>query len=223
VKVNEAIDAMYEVFGVPNNASAPPIMQRRILNDLNSAMQLLWSKGHRLLDYYTRSEETVTITANNKETLLSDNIQSVLGPVRRTTDNMMLRPIKSRGEYENYSSIYAGSITALAGAPPQAYFVDQNRGTAPDATSLSILVVPVPIVNTQITLEVSLRAPAYTTTDYTNQTQIPIPHNYAETLLLPIARYLACSSLFFADKSKQREPLLKAEYDRALQTLVESA
>ena len=223
MKVNEAIDAMYEVFGVPNNASAPPIMQRRILNDLNSAMQLLWSKGHRLLDFYTRSEETATITANQKETVLSDNIQSVLGPVRRVTDGMLLRPIRTRGEYDNYASIYAGSITALTGAPPQAYFVDQNRGNPPDATALSILVVPVPTVNTLITLEVSLRAPAYTSTDYTNQTQIPIPHNYAETLLLPIARYLACSSLFFADKSKQREPLLKAEYDRALQTLVESA
>lgn len=223
MKVNEAIDAMYEVFGVPNNASAPPIMQRRIFNDLNSAMQLLWSKGHRLLDFYTRSEEAVTIAPNQKETLLSDNIQSVLGPVRRVTDGMLLRPIRTRGEYDNYASIYAGSITALTGAPPQAYFIDQNRGTAPDATSLSILVVPVPIISTQLTLEVSLRAPTYAAADYTNQTQIPIPHNYAETLLLPIARYLACSSLFFADKSKQREPLLKAEYDRALQTLVESA
>lgn len=222
MKVNEAIDSMYEVFGIPNNASAPDIMRRRIFNDLNSAMQLLWTKGHRLLDYYTRGEETITVTANQKETLLSDNIQSVLGPVRRA-DGMLLRPIRTRGEYDNYASIYAGSITALAGAPPQAYFIDQNRGTAPDATSLSIFVVPVPTVNTTLTLEVSLRAPAFTTADYTNQTQIPIPHNYAETLLLPIARYLVCSSLFFADKSKQREPLLKAEYDRALQTLSEAA
>lgn len=222
MKVNEAIDSMYEVFGIPNNASAPDIMRRRIFNDLNSAMQLLWTKGHRLLDYYTRGEETITVTANQKETLLSDNIQSVLGPVRRA-DGMLLRPIRTRGEYDNYASIYAGSITALAGAPPQAYFIDQNRGSAPDATSISIFVVPVPTVNTTLTLEVSLRAPAFTTADYTNQTQIPIPHNYAETLLLPIARYLVCSSLFFADKSKQREPLLKAEYDRALQTLSEAA
>jgi hypothetical protein len=222
MKVNEAIDSMYEVFGIPNNASAPDIMRRRIFNDLNSAMQLLWTKGHRLLDYYTRSEEAVTIQAGQKETLLGDNIQSVLGPVRRA-DGMLLRPIRTRGEYDNYASIYAGSITALQGAPPQAYFIDQNRGTAPDATALSIFVVPVPTVATPLTLEVSLRAPAFTTTDYTNQTQIPIPHNYAETLLLPIARYLVCSSLFFADKSKQREPLLKAEYDRALQTLTEAA
>jgi hypothetical protein len=222
MKVNEAIDSMYEVFGIPNNASAPDIMRRRIFNDLNSAMQLLWTKGHRLLDYYTRGEETITVTANQKETLLSDNIQSVLGPVRRA-DGMLLRPIRTRGEYDNYASIYAGSITTLAGAPPQAYFIDQNRGSAPDATSISIFVVPVPTVNTTLTLEVSLRAPAFTTADYTNQTQIPIPHNYAETLLLPIARYLVCSSLFFADKSKQREPLLKAEYDRALQTLSEAA
>lgn len=222
MKVNEAIDSMYEVFGIPNNASAPDIMRRRIFNDLNSAMQLLWTKGHRLLDYYTRSEESVTIQADQKETILNDNIQSVLGPVRRA-DGMLLRPIRTRGEYDNYASIYAGSITALQGAPPQAYFIDQNRGTAPDATALSIFVVPVPTVNTPLTLEVSLRAPSFTTTDYTNQTQIPIPHNYAETLLLPIARYLVCSSLFFADKTKQREPLLKAEYDRALQTLSEAA
>ncbi|NBO26621.1 MAG: hypothetical protein EBU96_07515 [Actinobacteria bacterium] len=223
MKVNEAIDSMYEVFGIPNNASAPDIMRRRIFNDLNSAMQLLWTKGHRLLDYYTRSEELVTIPSNNKSVGLSDSIQSVLGPVKRVSDGMLLRPIRTRGEYDNYSGIYAGSITALQGAPPHAYFIDQNRGTAPDATSLSIFVVPVPVVNTQISLEVSLRAPSYSLSDYTAQTQIPIPHNYAETLLLPIARYLVCSSLFFADKTKQREPLLKAEYDRALQTLSEAA
>lgn len=222
MKVNEAIDAMYEVFGVPNNASAPPIMQRRIFNDLNSAMQLLWTKGHRLLDYYTRGEVTVTIQANSKSQALSDSVQSVIGPVRRATDNMMLRPIKSRGEYENYASIYAGSLTQLAGSPPQAYFIEASRNVAPDATSISIFVVPVPTVNTDLKVAVSLNAPAFTQTDYTNHTEIPIPHNYAETLLLPVARYLTCSSLFFADKSKQREPLLKAEYDRALQTLVES-
>jgi len=222
VKVNEAIDSMYEVFGIPNNAAAPDIMRRRIFNDLNSAMQLLWTKGHRLLDYYTRSEESVTIPPNQKETPLNESIQSVLGPVRRV-DGMLLRPIKTRGEYDNYASIYAGSITALAGAPPQAYYIDQSRGTAPDAASLSIFVIPVPTVSTVLALEASLRAPAFTTADYTAQTQIPIPHNYAETLLLPIARYLVCSSLFFADKSKQREPLLKAEYDRAMQTLSEAA
>ena len=69
-----------------------------------------------------------------------------------------------------------------------------------------------------------MRAPAFTVNDYSASpsTAIPMPHNYAETLLLPIARYLSSSSLFFADKSKQREPLLKAEYDRALKTLEEA-
>jgi hypothetical protein len=85
-----------------------------------------------------------------------------------------------------------------------------------------MFVVPSPTTNTSLSIEVSLKAPAFTTADYASSTAIPIPHNYAETLLLPIARYLSSSSLFFADKSKQREPLLKAEYDRALKTLEEA-
>jgi hypothetical protein len=222
MKVNEAIDAMYEVFGVPNNASAPPIMQRRIFNDLNSALQLMWTKGHRFLDYYTRSEVTLTIASNTKSQSFSDSVQSVIGPVRRASDNMMLRPITSRGEYENFSGIYAGSLTQMVGAPPQAYFVEATRNTGADATTLSMFVIPVPTTSTDLKVGVSLNAPSFTATDYTNQVVIPIPHSYAETLLLPIARYLTCSSLFFADKAKQREPLLKAEYDRALQTLVEA-
>lgn len=221
--VTQAIDSIYEVFGIPNNASAPDIMRRRIFNDLNSALQLIWSKGHRLLDYYTRRTISATITANTNSVVLSDSVEAVLGPVRRP-DGVGLRPIRTQGEYDSFASIYAGSLTALTGAPPQAYFADQERPDpdSSDSTKITMYVVPSPTINTALSVEVSIKAPAFTTSDYTSQSLIPIPHNYAETLLLPIARYLSSSSLFFADKSKQREPLLKAEYDRALKTLEEA-
>lgn len=224
MNVTQAIDAIYEVFGIPNNASAPEIMRRRIFNDLNSALQLIWAKGHRLLDYYTRQTITATITSNSNNVVLNDSVSAVLGPVNRVSDGVGLRPIRTRGEYDSFASIYAGSLTALTGAPPQAYFADQERPSpdSADSTKITLFVVPSPTVSTVLSLEVSVKAPAFTTTDYTNSTAIPMPHNYAETLLLPIARYLSSSSLFFADKSKQREPLLKAEYDRALKTLEEA-
>ena len=223
MNVTQAIDAIYEVFGIPNNASAPEIMRRRIFNDLNSALQLIWAKGHRLLDYYTRQTITATVLANTNSIVLSDSVEAVLGPVKRA-DGIGLRPIRSRGEYDSFASIYAGSLTALTGAPPQAYFTDEKRPDpdTSDATKITLLVVPSPTTNTALSVEVSIKAPAFTTTDYANAVVIPMPHNYAETLLLPIARYLSSSSLFFADKSKQREPLLKAEYDRALKTLEEA-
>jgi len=223
--VAQAIDAIYEVFGIPNNASAPEIMRRRIFNDLNSALQLIWAKGHRLLDYYTRQTITATILANTNSIVLSDSVEAVLGPVKRA-DGIGLRPIRSRGEYDSFASIYAGSLTALTGAPPQAYFIDEKRPDpdTSDATKITLFVVPSPTTNTALSVEVSVKAPAFTVNDYSASpsTAIPMPHNYAETLLLPIARYLSSSSLFFADKSKQREPLLKAEYDRALKTLEEA-
>ena len=223
MNVTQAIDSIYEVFGIPNNASAPDIMRRRIFNDLNSALQLIWSKWHRLLDYYTRRSITATITANTSSVVLDDSVEAVLGPVRRP-DGVGLRPIRTQGEYDSFASIYAGSLTALTGAPPQAYFADQERPDpdSSDSTKITMYVVPSPTINTVLSVEVSIKAPAFTTSDYTSQSLIPIPHNYAETLLLPIARYLSSSSLFFADKSKQREPLLKAEYDRALKTLEEA-
>jgi hypothetical protein len=223
--VAQAIDAIYEVFGIPNNASAPEIMRRRIFNDLNSALQLIWAKGHRLLDYYTRQTITATILANTNSIVLSDSVEAVLGPVKRA-DGIGLRPIRSRGEYDSFASIYAGSLTALTGAPPQAYFIDEKRPDpdTSDATKITLFVVPSPTTNTALSVEVSVKAPTFTVNDYSASpsTAIPMPHNYAETLLLPIARYLSSSSLFFADKSKQREPLLKAEYDRALKTLEEA-
>lgn len=224
--VLQAIDSIYEVFGIPNNSAAPEIMRRRIFNDLNSAMQLLWSKGHRFLDFYTRREITVTIASNNDNTTLSDDVQSVIGPVRRSIDNILLRPISSRGEFEAFHSIYAGSLTQASNSNPQAYYIEALRpDEGADATSLRIYVVPKPASNIQIKMAVALKAPTFSQSDYSANppVNIPIPHNYAETLLLPIARYLASSSLFFADKSKQREPQLKAEYDRALQTLTEAA
>jgi len=225
MNVTQAIDAIYEVFGIPNNSSAPEIMRRRIFNDLNSALQLIWAKGHRLLDYYTRQTITATVLANTNSIVLSDSVEAVLGPVKRA-DGIGLRPIRSRGEYDSFASIYAGSLTALTGAPPQAYFIDEKRPDpdTSDATKITLFVVPSPTTNTSLSVEVSIKAPAFTVSDYSASpsTAIPMPHNYAETLLLPIARYLSSSSLFFADKSKQREPLLKAEYDRALKTLEEA-
>lgn len=222
--VTQAIDAIYEVFGIPNNASAPEIMRRRIFNDLNSALQLIWAKGHRLLDYYTRRTITATISAGANNVVLDDSVEAVLGPVKRSSDGIGLRPIRSRGEYDSFASIYAGSLTALTGAPPQAYFVDEKRPDpdSADSTKITLYVVPSPTQNTSISLEVSIKAPTFTTSDYASGTAIPMPHNYSETLLLPIARYLSSSSLFFADKAKQREPLLKAEYDRALKTMEEA-
>lgn len=224
MNVTQAIDSIYEVFGIPNNASAPEIMRRRIFNDLNSALQLIWTKGHRLLDYYTRRSVTATITANQNSVVLDDSVEAVLGPVKRVSDGVGLRPIRTRGEYDSFASIYAGSLTALTGAPPQAYFAEEKRPSPDqaDATKITLFVVPTPTANTDLSVEASIRAPAFTTADYSSGTPIPIPHNYAETLLLPIARYLSSSSLFFADKSKQREPLLKAEYERALKTLEEA-
>jgi hypothetical protein len=224
MNVTQAIDAIYEVFGIPNNASAPEIMRRRIFNDLNSALQLIWVKGHRLLDYYTRQTITATISANSNNVTLDDSVEAVLGPVKRVSDGVGLRPIRTRGEYDSFASIYAGSLTALTGAPPQAYFAEEKRPASDqaDSTAITLFVVPVPTASTQLSVEASIKAPSFGVNDYTNSTAIPMPHNYAETLLLPIARYLSSSSLFFADKSKQREPLLKAEYDRALKTLEEA-
>ena len=224
--VRDAIDSIYEVFGLPGNAAAPTIMKRRIFNDLNSAMQLLWAKGNRLFDFYTRRNQTVTIQANAASVELSDDVQSVLGSVATGSPRVLLRPIRSRGEYDAFYSIYANSLTTLANATPQAYYVEATRSASgPDATTITLFVVPRPSVTTNLEMEVTLKAPSFTEADYnaSPSTSIPIPHNYAETLLLPIARYVACSSLFFADKSKQREPQLKAEYDRALQSLAEAS
>jgi len=223
--VTAAIDSMYEVFGIPNNSAAPEIMRRRIFNDLNSSMQLLWTKGHKLLDYYTRRELQVSIPSAGSATLPSD-VQSVLDPV--TLSGTVLRPLATKGEFINYSFVFRGALTPLPAGTPEAYYISALRSDPvntvepADATTLVMFVTPSPTSTVSITAPVALRAPAFTTTDYTNQTPIPIPHDYAETILLPIARYVVCSSLFFADKAKQREPLLKAEYERALQTLGES-
>ena len=220
--VTSAIDSMYEVFGLPGNSAAPLIMKRRIFSGLNEAMQVLWSKGHRLLDFYTRSEGSVTFAPGVGTMELNSSTQSVVGPVRRASDNVLLRPISTRGEYESFHSIYANSLTALTPAPPQAYFIEATRSSGADATALTMFVVPVPAVSTQIKYGASLTAPRFTESDYTNAVSIPVPHDYAESILLPIARYLVSSSLFFADKAKQREPALKADYERALATLAEA-
>lgn len=219
--VTTAIDSMYEVFGLPGNAAAPDIMKRRIFSGLNEAMQILWAKGHRLLDFYTRSEGVVTFLPGVSVMTLAGSTQSVLGPVRRATDNMLLRPLATRGEYESFYSIYANSLTTLTNAPPQAYFIEATRAGGADATALSMFVVPIPAVQIDIKYGASLTAPKFVEADYTAGVAIPVPHDYAESILLPIARYLVSSSLFFADKAKQREPALKSDYERALATLAE--
>lgn len=216
--VRTVIQDIMSLWGIENPDASIQDSRTRAMSDLNKSVQMIWQNPEKL-NYFNKVTITVTILANTSSIVLTD-IQNVVGPVRDADTFLPLQAIDQKSEYENYGPLYYGE--ALPAGPPTAYYLD-SQGAAPDADALALTlrVVPTPLVDTDIILDVIPLAPAYTWADYCAGsavgTPIPIPHVYGETLLLPIARRAAMSYfLFFKD---ERVPILEEDYRQAREQL----
>ena len=197
--VVQAINDLFSLWGMDGNANTGilPDAQTRAVNDLNTAVQMIWQNPEKLT-YFARSEINATVQANTGSIALT-GIQNVLGPVRITSTLQPLDPIRTRYEYENYAELYYNGV--LPAGPPVAYYLDREIQAGADSVSLTLRVVPQPTVNTEITLDVVAPAPEYTWNDYTAGsgvgTTIPLAHAYGESLLMPLARKSATTYYLF--------------------------
>lgn len=215
--VCDVINDILLLWGIEDARLAVEHLRGRALNDLNAAMQLIWSRA-KDLDYFSRKTITVTLSANNSSYEFDPNIQSVVGPVRRANGRQALRPLASRSQFDLFGHIFLGQTgVTVATAYPQAFFIERLTQNRPDNARVILHVVPTPFEETQILVDVAMECPRYTWKDYCYCVPLYIPHRYVETLLLPICRKRATSCQYFAKPDSAKT--IEDEYNTAMQML----
>jgi hypothetical protein len=207
--VDRALDDILVVWGIQDTSVAAEWMKTRALHDLNAAFQRVWLA---LQDMGFTGANTLDVTfTNTGEAVLPTNVQKVLGNVRLASGAPLL-PLRSRGQLQAYANIYGEGS-------PVAFFVESeaSAGGAEAVTTRLHIVPPAGADAVAVKVDVIVEPPRFTWADYARRTVLSIPHQFAESCLLPICRYLASgSSLFWA---KDQKGQIDADYQAALQML----
>jgi hypothetical protein len=209
---------LLRVVGIENPGSAPDFLVDAVVNAVNHAFQVLWSDVPRdRRSHYTRREDTVTLSAGSSEIVLAPEVQNVLPPVRALPQKKPLMPLGHKSEIENYGMLRGGANGETTNGTPVVYYVDAVHQSASNATRTTLAVAPTPAIDTDILIDVELRAPSFVSGDFcgVSTPALPIPNDYAESVLLPIATFhIATQSTYF--KRPEAMPAIQGEYDKAL-------
>ena len=187
--------------------------RRRAINDLNRAIQMIWNQSGEN-NYWTNSTLKINFEAGRGEHPLPNNIQNVSGDVRIHESRDPLIALSHRSEVDHFKDLYLDSRESDT---PMAYYIDRQSQAGNDPVQASLLICPTPKENTVICLEVTNEAPRFTWEDYTKRTEIPIPHKYIESLLLPVVRYMAANFWLYSGGEEKRQAMAADYADVARQ------
>jgi len=179
-------------WGIEQPCSAPSMTKLAALNILNQSMQTLWNQA-KDRNYWTQSTLNLTITGGSSTQILTDTIQNVVGPARLSTGETLV-PLANISELENFQNSFLEASSANA---PCAYYIERNFQSGDDPARCTLMLVPTPVANVTVNIDVVTEAPRYTILDFDTCPVCPIPHKYVESLLLPVCRYLAMHSHLF--------------------------
>ena len=204
------VDEILAMWGIFNRKTAPSFALSRAMDDINSALQLLWNESDDR-SYWTNDTITIVFADGDKSQVLGNDIQNVIGPCRRLDNRQMLVPIGTIGELESFTDIYLDGNQALG---PVAYYIQRLNQDGNDPVECIFHVTP-PVSGGSVSflLDVVKEPPRFTLNDLDVCPVIPIPHRYVESLLLPIARYQASS--FYLFRQQDQKPTIDREYAQA--------
>lgn len=208
---------LLRVVGVSIPASAPAYIVDDVVQAVNHAYQVLWQDVPReRRAAYTRRIEQTTIPLGQNSVTLDKAIQSVLPPVRVLPLSTPLMVANHKTEVENHGLIIGNATGETTNSVPVVYYLDRLHQEKSDAILLRVIVAPTPSVETEITFEAEVYAPSFSAEQFCSATPPPlrIPHDYAESVLYPIAAFhLATQSQWFT--KPESLPGIEAEYERA--------
>lgn len=186
------------------------------LGKLNAAMQRLYATGKDFGFVSTVPLSLTKASALSDRMPLPDNVVAVKRVTFRAAANVgatvfaefPLRPVVNRHEHEAFRASHIKDAWPLDSAwsglkpyvIPLAYFAEaEDTGIVGGVPALAVMTAPqfTGPWDWSLEMQVTVRPPAYRCTDVEAGTVLSVPHNYAETLLLPLALYYACSSRYF--------------------------
>ena len=217
LQIVQARNDLLSKLGIEDAAAASALALQDVVVALNAALQMLQTAGE---EYFTKEVLTLTLAAGTAIYNVPASVQSVIGPVR-WNNTKPLRALESQGEYDQFARIFLGETAYGVGddGDPVAYWVEYERnGTAGDIVKVTINLAPAPL-NPAGTLVVDIvnDAPNYVVADLTSTAYLPVAQNYAESILLPIARMLVTRSSQFSRPDLLSQ--LTEDYKVAMQRL----
>lgn len=120
--------------------------------------------------------------------------------------------VTSRYEFDNFAALYGGSL-------PACFFIEAHHNSAAaNSNHLRMLINSDGQDEPAVwQVNVDLRAQRIEWNDVSTRAAVPIPHEYIESLLLPIARWHAKASRNY--KARERDAAIEAQYQQALTML----
>lgn len=215
LSICEIVDRTLEMWGIFCRKGATKIdfAIDRAVSDINHAMQLVWNNAEGRT-YWTNETITVTVPVDASSVDLPDNLQNVTGTCRRSDNKQPLTPIGTIGDLETFNDSF---MDGEAAESPIAYHIERLGQSGNEPARCIFHVNQTVEEETDFLLEVVREAPRYSPTDLETCPLIPVPHQYVESLLLPIVRYQA--STFYLFRQMDQKPSIETEYKKALAQL----
>lgn len=216
--VRDAVRRIMNLWGHTDccNSACSNAAVSEALGKLNAAMQRLYATGKDFGFVSTVPLSLPKASALSDRMPLPENVVAVKRVTFRAAANVgesifaefPLRPVVNRHEYEAFRVSQGKDVWPLDAAwsglkpyvIPLTYFAEaEDPGVAGGLPTLGLMTAPKfsGPWGWSLELQVTVRPPAYYCADVEAGTPLSVPHNYAETLLLPLALYYACSSRYF--------------------------
>ena len=222
--LKELRDNTLRLLWLENSATVPSYIWEDVTTAINSALQVLWQTPK---DYFRKQEVTIVIADGSEETSFDNDVQEVIGPIWIPAESdRELHLIKDQSEwnqfYQRFFGVGSESAALAAGVERVSYYhIKQRFQNDADPAKVSLQVKPKPSgSDTSLTVVVAKEAASYTVGEITGLSGtelVSIPHAYVESILLPIARWMATRSHYFFEKDKLG--LIQQDADRAMKLL----
>ncbi|WP_309386095.1 hypothetical protein [Cerasicoccus frondis] len=197
---------LFSSIGIEDTEDVPSNLVQEAINALNLAVQTIWSTP---LTYFIRESETIVAEADTSEYQLPQTVRKVIGPVLNLATNKPLMLLTNEVQALNYEQLFLDEPeTPINNNATQAYYVKREKGESYDNAVAIILLKPTPQAGDQFRIDVVNEPESYGPGDYDGETKIEMPHDFTESLLLPIARRE------FSRSKYHNDPFKSGQYDQ---------
>lgn len=218
--VNQLLREAWLIFTPELPPHSQPLIDNMI-SHVNAAMQTIWSSDE---DHWKRTTVSVILLTSTQMYALDASIRRVLGPMRFASDGITIPRADTRGEFDAHAFNEGRVTTSVVDARPRVYFDEMTYQSGSNPSRIRIFVKPSPAVGEVAYLDCEAKAPNYTRADYCASVEIPIPSEFVESILIPIAHYYAMSTAQGAIFQFQASamPQIAWRYDEAMWRLLPS-
>lgn len=195
--------------------NAPVFVADVVSNAINAALQNIFSETGNLFTATDKQELVFGGSGGASKTAKHFPIDPGTKIVRALYNNKPLRSVARRQEVDSYVETYSPSAQE---GTPEAYYLERTYEEGTPGGILHIMPGAAGSQPLTITLETTIPVPRVTAVDLEDDTIIlPIPHDWTETYLIPLARGHAMRSHYWI--LKDEAALYTADFERAMAAL----